>query len=102
MATRAYRSFRSDDGAAWRVDVILPGSSSALVRFRSLLTPLDDRYAYLQSNGPESKIVTARLDAARTLESLSEADLARIYRRSLPVVAKQNPLDVPNSSFSGG
>lgn len=81
------RTWRSPDGILWIVDVDLPGSSNAMVLFyhpggKSGQT---DRYAWYISNGPESRSVTSRLARAKVLESLTDDDLARLYRRSMKV-----------------
>ena len=81
------RTYRSPDGVLWGVKVDLPGSSNAMVIFRH---PNDqssrlDRYNWYISNGPESRSVTSRLSPERVLESLDDADLARLFRRSMPI-----------------
>jgi hypothetical protein len=81
------RSFQSPDGVTWGVDVDLPGSSNAMVIFRQLNTGTArlDRYSWFISKGPEARSVTSRLSKQKVLESLDEADLARLYRRSMPI-----------------
>ncbi|PYP66337.1 MAG: hypothetical protein DMD26_08200 [Gemmatimonadetes bacterium] len=44
-----------------------------------------DRYNWFISNGPEARSVTARLSPKKVLEGLSEIDLARLFRRSMPI-----------------
>lgn len=81
------KSYRSPDGVLWRVDVSLPGSSNAMVIFRhpnggsSRL----DRYNWFISNGPEARSVTSRLDPGKVLESLTDIDISRLFRRSMPI-----------------
>jgi len=81
------RSYRSPDGVLWRVDVSLPGSSNAMVIFRhpnggsSRL----DRYNWFISNGPEARSVTSRLEPGKVLESLTDIDISRLFRRSMPI-----------------
>ena len=83
----ASKTFRAPDGVVWRVTVTLPGSSNAMVVFRhpdggsSRL----DRYNWFISHGPESRSVTARLSPAKVLESIDDEELARLFRRSMPV-----------------
>jgi len=81
------RDFRSPDGIVWGVDVDLPGSSNAMVIFRhpNANSARLDRYNWFISNGPEARSVTARLSPKKVLEGLSEIDLARLFRRSMPI-----------------
>ena len=81
------RDFRSPDGIVWGVDVDLPGSSNAMVIFRhpNGNSARLDRYNWFISNGPEARSVTARLSPKKVLEALSEIDLARLFRRSMPI-----------------
>jgi len=81
------RDFRSPDGIVWGVDVDLPGSSNAMVIFRhpNANSARLDRYNWFISNGPEARSVTARLSPKKVLEALSEIDLARLFRRSMPI-----------------
>jgi len=44
-----------------------------------------DRYAWYISRGAEAHDVTARLNGKTVLDSLSDPDLARLFRRSMPV-----------------
>ena len=81
------RTFRSPDGVVWKVAVQLPGSSNAMVIFRHPNGDSSrlDRYNWFLSHGPESRSVTGRLTPAKVLESLSDADIARLFQRSMPV-----------------
>jgi len=81
------RDFRSPDGIVWGVDVDLPGSSNAMVIFRhpNANSARLDRYNWFISNGPEARSVTARLSPKKVLEALSDIDLARLFRRSMPI-----------------
>ena len=81
------KSFRSPDGVFWQVDVSLPGSSNAMVLFRhpNGQSARLDRYAWFISHGPEARSVTSRLDPEKVLESLSDQDIARFYRRSMNI-----------------
>ncbi len=92
------RSFKGPDGTEWRVDVQSPGSSNAMVVFRhpDARTAGLDRYAWHISRGAEVNDVTARLKPKSILESLGEADLARLFRRSMPVsTARRAPEPAP-------
>lgn len=44
-----------------------------------------DRYNWFLSNGPEARSVTSRLSRAKVLDSLTEGDLTRLYRRSMRI-----------------
>jgi hypothetical protein len=81
------RKFRSPDGIIWGVDVTLPGSSNAMIVFRhpNGQSSRLDRYNWFLSNGPEARSVTSRLSPARILDSLTDADIARLFRRSMAV-----------------
>jgi hypothetical protein len=81
------REFRSPDGIIWGVDVTLPGSSNAMVLFRhpNGRSARLDRYNWFLSNGPEARSVTSRLLPKQILESLTDADVARLFRRSMAI-----------------
>jgi hypothetical protein len=81
------RSFKGPDGTEWRVDVQSPGSSNAMVVFRhpDARTSRLDRYSWYISQGAEAHDVTARLKTKSVLDSLGDADFARLFRRSMPV-----------------
>ena len=81
------RTFTSPDGIVWAVDVVLPGSSNALVTFRhpNGQSARLDRYNWYISHGPEARSVTSRLSPQKVLESLDDEDIARLYRRSMPI-----------------
>ena len=81
------RTWRSPDGILWVVDVDLPGSSNAMVLFYHPggKSARMDRYAWYISNGPEARSVTSRLAKGKVLESLSDEDLSRLYRRSMKI-----------------
>lgn len=81
------RNFKSPDGVVWGVDVDLAGSSNAMVLFRhpNGQSSRLDRYNWFISNGPEARSVTSRLAPKQVLDSLSDADLARLFRRSMSI-----------------
>ena len=61
-----------------------------------------DRYAWFISHGTEATDVTARLNKGRVLESLADTDLARLFRRSMPVSTTRRPPDrAPEGSRAG-
>lgn len=82
-------SYRAPDGTVWGVDVRLPGASNAMIVFRH---PDDsstrrNRYAWLIWHGPEAHDVTARVKREKVLQSITDADIARLFRRSMPISA---------------
>ena len=81
------KTFRSPDGTVWGVHVTNAGASNALVTFRhpNAKSSGNDRYNWFLSNGPEAKSVTGRLDLKKVAESLTDTDLAKLFRRSMPV-----------------
>ncbi|MFL5612655.1 MAG: hypothetical protein ACJ796_03250 [Gemmatimonadaceae bacterium] len=81
------RNFRSPDGIIWGVDVSLPGSSNAMVLFRhpNGQSSRLDRYNWFISNGPEARSVTSRLSPRQVLDSLTDIDIARLFRRSMAI-----------------
>lgn len=89
------RLFRGPDRTRWGVDVKVPGSSNAMIVFRHPggRTARLDRYAWHLWRGPEARNVTARLSAQRVLDSLSDAELALLFRRSMPISAGSTPLE---------
>lgn len=87
------KSYRSPDGITWSVDVSLPGSSNAMVIFRHPdgQSSRQDRYNWYISRGPEARSVTSRLSPQRVLESLDDAALDHLYRRSMRI-SRPDPL----------
>ena len=83
----AMKTYRSSDGTVWHVHVEVPSHSSALIRFAYPAggTGRRDRYAWLNARGPHVNDARSRLQPAATLESLNERELARLFRRSMPV-----------------
>lgn len=84
---RSVRIFRSSDGTDWKVEVMLPGSSNAMVVFKH---PDGDssslhRYNWFISTGPEARSVTSRLLPQRVLDQIDEESLLRLFRRSMPI-----------------
>jgi hypothetical protein len=93
------RNFVSPDGVVWGVDVDLPGSSNAMVIFRhpNGRSSRLDRYNWFLSHGPESRSVTSRLTPNKVLQSLSDDDIARLFRRSMSVSRPDSLLPVQGS-----
>ncbi len=81
------RATQSSDGTLWGVDVKVPSFSSAMVVFRHPAgeTARRDRYAWYNSHMAEANDPRARLAPAAVLQSLSDADIALLFRRSMPV-----------------
>jgi hypothetical protein len=84
---RARREFVGPDGTAWRVEARNPGASNLHIVF---LHPdprrtREHRYANHVWKGPESQNITGRIDPAVALESLGDADVALLFRRSMPI-----------------
>ena len=81
------RFFDAPDGTRYGVSVSNPGASNAIVVFRHPDgdAASRDRYAWYINHGPEARSVTARMKEAQVLEGLTDADLVRLFRRSMPV-----------------
>lgn len=81
------KPFQSPDGTAWGVEVQNPSFSNAIVVFHhpNGRTARLDRYAWHHDSGPNANDVTARLDTGALLDKLSDGDLARLFRRSMPI-----------------
>jgi hypothetical protein len=85
------KPFKSPDGQTWKVDVTAVGASNAMVRYMQPDSRVN-RYAWYLTAGPTARSVTARLEPNAVLDSLSDEDIARLYRRSMPVSAGGTPL----------
>lgn len=96
------RVFQSPDGTLWSVEVSMPGSSNAMVVFMHPdgRTARRDRYNWFQSKTPEARNVTSRLDPGKVLESITDAQLALLFRRSMLISAADNPLGIPVTNFA--
>ena len=81
------REYRAPDAIAWGVDVKVPSNSSAMVVFRHPdgETARRDRYAWYNAHSPEALDPRARLSAAAVLQSLTDHQIATLFRRSMPV-----------------
>jgi len=81
------KEFRGPDGTPWRVEVRAPSFSNAMLVFRhpDASSSSRNRYAWYIWHGTEARNVTARLTATQVLESLTDADVARLFRRSMPI-----------------
>lgn len=86
------REYRAPDGHIWGVEVRLPGASNAMVVFHHRNGPARSRYAWYIWRGPEARSVTSRVQASKVLEAVTEAELARLFRQSMPISAGATPL----------
>jgi hypothetical protein len=87
------KTFTSTDGTEWKVSVMLPGSSNAMVVFRHPdgESSRKDRYNWFISTGPEARSVTSRLSPERVMEQLDDAIILRLFRRSMSVSRPPTP-----------
>jgi hypothetical protein len=95
------RTWHSPDGINWGVDVELPGSSNAMVTFRhpSGASSRLDRYNWFISNGPEARSVTSHLSKDKVMELLTDAEVGKLYRRSMRI-SRPDPL-LPAAASNG-
>lgn len=63
-------------------------------------TTRKDRYNWYNANAPEAKNVTSRLDPRQIERSLTDEQLALLFRRSMLISAADNPLGVPVTQFA--
>ena len=98
MAT--FRLFKAPGGTHWGVEVSNPGASNALVNFHHPIgrTAGLDRYAWYISRGPEAKSVTATLSPKDVLDSISDEEMAKLFRRSMPVSRARTPYASPSTA----
>jgi hypothetical protein len=92
---RRMRPFTGPDRTRWGVEVKLPGASNAMIVFHHPAgrTARLDRYAWHLWHGPEARSVTTSLSTRQVLDSLSDAELADLFRRSMPISAGRTPLE---------
>ena len=79
----------------------MPGSSNAMIVFHH---PDDrssrrNRYAWYLWSGAEARDVTARLGRKQVIDHLTDEDLTRLFRRSMPV---STAVPVPAPAAAGG
>lgn len=81
------KTYSAPDGLTWGVTVQNPASSNAIIYFRhpggesSRL----DRYNWVITDGPEARSVTGRLTPEKVLDDLTDAQIARLFQRSMAV-----------------
>ena len=91
---KATRPWTQDDGTRWNVEVQLAGASSALIVWKNVNRHVD-RYVTWQAPESEARSVTAKLGERDVLSRLSDADLTRLFRRSVTVSAGSTPMGDP-------
>ena len=81
------REYRSPDGTNWKVAVKLPSHSSAMLTFLHPdgRTSKYDRYAWLNVGGATAANPRERLSAQAVMDTVTDADIARLFRRSMGV-----------------
>ena len=86
------RNYTSPDGVDWIVQVMLPGATNAMIVFEHPDggTSRRDRYNWVNIAGPGARDVTSRADGAAVLRELSDAQIALLYRRSMPISSGAN------------
>jgi hypothetical protein len=86
------RSFTSPDGTNWIVQVTLPGATNAMIVFEHPDggSSRRDRYNWVNIAGPGARNVTSRADAGAVLRELTDAQIALLFRRSMPISAGAN------------
>ena len=85
------RAFTAPDGVQWGVEARAPGASNIMIVFHhpDRSTSRRNRYAWVNWQGNEARNVTARLDGKSVLDALSDAELKRLFRRSMPIAASE-------------
>jgi hypothetical protein len=72
----------------------MPTASNAMVVFRHPGGDSSgfDRYAWHQWHGPEARSVTSRVSPDSVMKVLTDDVLALLFRRSMPISPRGNPL----------
>ena len=86
------RSYTAPDGTHWIVQVMLPGATNAMIVFEHPDggTSRRDRYNWVNIAGPGARNVTSRADATAVLRELTDAQIALLFRRSMPISSGAN------------
>ena len=86
------RSYISPDGTNWSVQVMLPGATNAMIVFEHPdgSTSRRDRYNWVNIAGPGARNVTSRADATAVMRELTDAQIALLFRRSMPISSAAN------------
>ena len=84
------REYQTPDGLRWKVLVKLPSHSSAMLVFQHPdgQSSKLDRYAWI--NSAQTTDPGERLSAKDVTERLTDADIARLFRRSMMVSANRD------------
>ena len=85
------RVFQSPDGLRWKVDVKLPSHSGAMLLFNHPdgRSSAGDRYAWMNIEGATAGNPRERLSTKALMDSLTDAEVARLFRRSMMVSANR-------------
>lgn len=83
----ARRAFDAPNGVTWGVEARSPGPSNVMIVFvhPDPNTTAYNRYAWWVLDTPAARDVTARLDPAQVLANLTDADLAALFKKSMPI-----------------
>jgi len=84
------RAFQSPDGVTWKVLVKLPSHSGAMLVYQHPdgQSSKLDRYAWI--NSEKTTDPRERLASKSVLDGLTDADIARLFRRSMMVSANRD------------
>ena len=79
--------FRAPDGTLWGAEVRMPTHSGAMVIFHHPTgeTARLNRYAWINARSETAHDPRKSLPAEGLTTALSERDLARLFRRSMPI-----------------
>jgi hypothetical protein len=71
---------------------MLPGATNAMIVFEHPdgSTSRRDRYNWVNIAGPGARNVTSRADATAVLRELTDAQIALLFRRSMPISSGAN------------
>jgi hypothetical protein len=86
------RTYTSPDGTSWTVEIVLPGATNAMIMFEHPdgATSRRDRYNWVNIAGPGARNVTSRAEAAAVMRELTDAQIALLFRRSMPISTAAN------------
>lgn len=81
------KTYSAPDGVTWGVTVQNPGASTAIIMFRHPdgESSRRDRYNWVITDGAEARSVTARLSPEKVLDDLTDAQITRLFQRSMAV-----------------
>jgi len=90
--TVSTRRYTAPDGTTWLVQVMLPGATNAMIVFEHPDggTSRRDRYNWVNIAGPGARNVTSRADASAVMRELTDAQIALLFRRSMPISSGAN------------